>query len=86
MPQFRKSCTTVHFGSSCLPYSSSLVLFLCWYYTGYADFSITSVTSGAGMMLLEHLEEGMGMNKCIRANPDTKSFTNFSNPTTFVIT
>ena len=59
----------------------SLVLYLCWYYTGYADFSITSVTSG--MMLLTNLEEGMGMNKCIRANPDTKSFTNFSNPTAF---
>tara|TARA_B100000073_G_C23723201_1_gene568354 strand:+ start:622 stop:2079 length:1458 start_codon:yes stop_codon:yes gene_type:complete len=57
----------------------SLVLYLCWYYTGYADFSITSVTSG--MMLLTNLEEGMGMNKCIRANPDTMSFTNFSNPT-----
>ena len=59
----------------------SLVLFLCWYYTGYADFSITSVTSG--MMLLKYLEDDMGMNKCIRANPDTKSFTNFSNPTAF---
>ena len=59
----------------------SLVLFLCWYYTGYADFSITSVKSG--MMLLSQFDTLQGVHSCIRANPypdgsNTYSPTDFS--------
>ena len=62
----------------------SLVLFLCWYYTGYADFSITSVKSG--MMLLSQFDTLQGVHSCIRANPypdgsNTYSPTDFSGGT-----
>ena len=55
-----QSCTTVHFGSSCLPYS--LVLYLCWYYTIRGFFNHL----GNEWDDVAHKpEEGMGMNKCI---------------------
>jgi LMBR1 domain-containing protein 1 len=46
----------------------ALVLFLCWYYTGYANFEVSIVQSG--MMLLSQFDAYQGIHSCIRANQD----------------